>query len=92
MASLVLLIVFALCLLYLLEPIFKKNVHSDSINFVVHRNLEIRKRLVLEGLKDLDLDNQAKKMDNADYESLKADLMAEGALVLKEIESEENDK
>lgn len=91
MVNLVLLFIFALSLLYVLEPLFRKHSESDQVSLFVHKNLEIRKRLVLEGLKDLDLDHQSAKMDETDYQSLKADLMAEGTSVLKEIEVANNE-
>ncbi|EKD41760.1 MAG: hypothetical protein ACD_73C00543G0002 [uncultured bacterium] len=86
MATFFLVVVFCFILWFLLEPLFRKDlaaqveVSHDTMNF------EIRKQLVMESLKDLELDHQSHKMDDVDYKEMKQEMVSEGVHVMKELD------
>src|SRR3990170_715507 len=75
-------LIFALTVWYLAEPLVLKSVQSDKaedINEKITQDLVMRKEEVLLTLKDIEFDYKTKKMSEEDYHVLFNDALQQGA-------------
>ncbi len=81
-----LIILFVVAFGYILEPMYRKSM-ADTVISNDRANLEIKKKLLIEGLRDLDLDHSAHKMEEDAYHAMRKEMIQEGAHVVEELES-----
>jgi hypothetical protein len=86
MVNLALILLFCMVLAYVLEPLFRKSIAVSSDINRDQMNFERKKQIVFESLKDLELDYRLNKLDDDEYQKLKAEMIQEGAGLMRQLE------